>query len=168
LFKLIKIIIFTVNYKNFAMIPKTIFFIIGLTLIFSCTQNEENNDDVENPMLETDTTDIEIIDTTLQEEDTIVDEVVYDDPEVQEAHEQIVEKYGVQWDFCTCIIKNDSVDKALRSEDLSDADFDILFERSEFIDGKCKGLLIQPNATPDERLKHEKKVSNCLKEHAAK
>lgn len=150
------------------MIPKSIILFSSLFILFSCTESNENNDDLDINLNDVDSTVVEAIDTVLQETDSVIDKVVYDDPEVQEAHKQIVEKYGIQWDFCTCIVKNDSVDKALRSENLSDADFDILFDRSEFIDGKCKGLLIQPNATPDERAKHEKKVNNCLKEHAAK
>jgi hypothetical protein len=44
----------------------------------------------------------------------------------------------------------------------SDAQFDAVMERSEYIDSKCKGLLIQPNATPEDRMKHENKVKKCL------
>lgn len=98
------------------------------------------------------------------EADTIEDDVKYEDPEVQEAHEKIVKEYGVQWDFCTCVKKNDSINKAMMEDDISDEDFDLLFERSDFIDSKCKGLLIQPNATPEQRAKHEKKVKDCLRE----
>lgn len=96
------------------------------------------------------------------EEDTIVDEVKYDDPEVQEAHKEIVKKYGIQWDFCTCVQKSDSVNTALM--EASDDEFDAVMERSEYIDSKCKGLLIQPNGTPEDRYKHEKKVKKCLSE----
>jgi len=101
-------------------------------------------------------------DTTAVKEDTLVDEVKYEDPEVQEAHKEIVKKYGIQWDFCTCVQKSDSVNKALM--EASDDRFDEVMERSEYIDSKCKGLLIQPNGTPEERYKHEKKVKKCLSE----
>jgi hypothetical protein len=144
------------------MIPKTIILFLFLTFIFSCTNDAKDNQDDVNQIDEIDSTLVQDIDTIDIEMDTIEDNVVYDDPEVQEAHKEIVKKYGIQWDFCTCIVKNDSVDKALQADNLSDEDFDLLFERSEFIDSKCKGLLIQPNATPDERAKHEKKVKKCL------
>ena len=87
---------------------------------------------------------------------------IYDNEEQEEAQRKIEKEYGVQWDFCTCIVKNDSVDKAIGGE-VSDADLDFLLERLEFIDEKCKGMLIQPNSTPEERNKHENKVRKCLK-----
>lgn len=99
-------------------------------------------------------------DTLSEEKDTA--EVVYEDPAVQEAHEEIVKKYGTQWDFCTCVQKNDSVNKAMLADGVSDEKMDQLFERSSQIDEKCKGLLIQPNATPEDRAKHEIKVKKCL------
>lgn len=146
------------------MIPKTIIFFLTFGLLFSCSSDGDEmevgldvNDDLDSLQVDSDYSD------TLNEVET--SDIVYDDPEVQEAHKEIEKKYGVQWDFCTCIVKNDSVDKALQSDNLSDEEFDALFERSEHIDQKCKGLLIQPNATPEERAKHEKKVKKCLKEH---
>lgn len=150
------------------MFPKTIVSILILTFIASCTNDSSIDQDGTIDIEDKDTSlVIDLLDTIDIEADTIADNIVYDDPEVQAAHKEIVKKYGIQWDFCTCIVKNDSVDKALQADHLSDDDFDILFERSEFIDNKCKGLLIQPNATPEDRQKHEKKVNKCLKEHAA-
>lgn len=146
------------------MIPKTIVLFLSASLLFACTSDSTNDhDQIQDENSEIDSSSVALIDSSDIEMDTIEDNVVYDDPEVQEAHKEIVKKYGIQWDFCTCIVKNDSVDKALQSDELSDEDFDLLFERSEFIDSKCKGLLIQPNATPDERAKHEKKVKKCLR-----
>lgn len=84
------------------------------------------------------------------------------DPDVKEAQVEIIKKFGEQWDFCTCIVKSDSVNSALM--EASDDDFDKVMERSEYIDSKCKGLLIQPNDTPDERALHEKRVKKCLSE----
>lgn len=140
---------------------------ITLLLLFSiylvgCKSGSNDNMDSE-----IDSTNVQSVDTTTanldnqsSEEDIVVDEVKYKDPEVQEAHEEIVKKYGVQWDFCTCVQKSDSVNTALM--EASDDQFDIVMERSEYIDSKCKGLLIQPNGTPEERYKHEVKVENCL------
>lgn len=139
-----------------------IIFVLLTTLIIGC-KSGSNGDDLN----ESDSTNVEKIDTTITqvdtstiEEDTTEDEVKYEDPEVQEAHKEIVKKFGIQWDFCTCIKKSDSVNTALM--EASDEDFDVVMERSEYIDSKCKGMLIQPNATPEERMKHEKKVKNCL------
>jgi hypothetical protein len=101
------------------------------------------------------------MDASITEDELSVD-IVSNDPDVQEAHAEIVKKYGEQWDFCTCIVKSDSVNTALM--EAPDALFDKVMERSEYIDSKCKGLLIQPNATPEERAKHEKRVKKCLKE----
>jgi len=82
---------------------------------------------------------------------------------------KIEDQYGEQWDFCTCIVKNDSVQKAIMNEGLSDAQFDALFDRSTYIDGKCKAFLVQSlSQTPDERYEHKKKVDKCLKEAGLK
>lgn len=139
-----------------------IIFVLLTSLSIGC-KSGSNGDDLNEP----DSTNVDKIDTTITqvdtstiEEDTIEDEVKYEDPEVQEAHKEIVKKFGIQWDFCTCIKKSDSVNTALM--EASDEDFDVVMERSEYIDSKCKGMLIQPNATPEERVKHEKKVKNCL------
>lgn len=133
-----------------------------LTFIVGCKSGSNENIDGE-----IDSLNVEGLDSTANGlaadtlgNDTLVDEVVYKDPEVQEAHEEIVKKYGIQWDFCTCVQKSDSVNTALM--EASDDKFDAVMERSEYIDSKCKGLLIQPNGTPEERYKHEKKVKNCL------
>lgn len=75
----------------------------------------------------------------------------------------IEHQYGEQWDFCTCIVKNDSIDKAFKKQ-LSDSEYDRLADRFDVIDVKCKAFLAQnPNQTPEDRAKHEKKVKNCLK-----
>ncbi|MCR9173216.1 MAG: hypothetical protein NXI10_12015 [bacterium] len=82
---------------------------------------------------------------------------------------KIEKQYGEQWDFCTCIIKNDSVQKAFMNEALSDAEFDVIVARSEEIDNKCQAFLVQSrNQTPEERYEHKKKVDKCLKEAGLK
>lgn len=81
---------------------------------------------------------------------------------------EIEKKYGEQWDFCTCVIKNDSINKAF-SKPVSDSEFDRLSERFDVIDEKCKAFLVQnPNVTPEERVEHERKVKKCLKEAGIK
>lgn len=135
--------------------------ILSLFLLIGCKSDPSEND---NPQ-ESDTLTVsDTLDQNVEEEDTVqvedTVEVVYEDPAVQEAHEEIVKKFGTQWDFCTCVQKSDSVNTALM--EASDEAFDAIMERSEFIDSKCKGLLIQPNATPEDRAKHEIKVKKCL------
>lgn len=74
-------------------------------------------------------------------------------------------KYGEQWDFCTCVVKNDSINKAFMKDGISDRAFDALLIRSEFIDNKCQAFMVQsPNQTPEQRMAHEKKVKDCLKQ----
>lgn len=86
----------------------------------------------------------------------------YENPDTQEAAEFIVEEYGEQWDFCTCIQKQDSVNNALMEAE--GEVFDRVMERSDFIDLKCKELMIQPNTTPEERAKHQKRIKDCLEQ----
>jgi hypothetical protein len=137
-------------------------FILAFSLLFSSCKSG-SSDDVNN---ENDSIAIQDsiqsikIDTNLVEENIDTIKKVYENPEIQEAHVEIVKQYGQQWDFCKCIVKGDSVNNALM--EASDDEFDAVMERSNFIDSKCKGLLIQPNATPDDRFKHEKKVKKCL------
>ncbi len=80
----------------------------------------------------------------------------------QENHARIVEKYGEQWDFCTCVTANDSINKASQNG-LTEKQADKLMKRWEYIEGKCREFMTNPNTTPDERLLHEKKVEKCLK-----
>ncbi|OFZ06655.1 MAG: hypothetical protein A3D92_19590 [Bacteroidetes bacterium RIFCSPHIGHO2_02_FULL_44_7] len=80
----------------------------------------------------------------------------------------IEKKYGEQWDFCTCVVKNDSINKAF-SKPVGDAEFDRLSARFDVIDEKCKAFLVHdPNITPEERTNHERKVKKCLKEAGIK
>lgn len=149
---------------------KYLFLTLFFLTLLACKSGSENEkittSDEDNDSINQVEEQIEGLSDTIDtdEFDTLEDNVKYEDQDVQEAHEKIVEEYGIQWDFCTCIKKNDSVNKAMMKDDISDEAFDALFERSDFIDSKCKGLLIQPNATPEQRAKHEKKVKNCLRE----
>lgn len=84
--------------------------------------------------------------------------------EFKENLAQIEKKHGEQWDFCTCVVKNDSINKAFM-KDLSDQEFDRLSDRFDVIDQHCKAFLTQSSSvTPEERSIHEKKVKKCLKE----
>jgi hypothetical protein len=76
---------------------------------------------------------------------------------------EIEEKYGVQWDFCDCVVKNDSIEKALMETE-DDKQIDLILVRMDEVDQHCKTMLNQPNTTPEQRDKHARKVRKCLKE----
>ncbi len=102
-----------------------------------------------------DTTDITPIDTV------IVDSAGYIDEDA--ALTTIIEKkYGEQWDFCDCVVRNDSVNTAIMETD-DEAQIDLIITRMDTIEKHCKEMLTTPNTTPDERARHERKVNKCLK-----
>ncbi|MCC5922949.1 MAG: hypothetical protein JJT77_04105 [Crocinitomicaceae bacterium] len=85
-----------------------------------------------------------------------------EDTEQEEIAQKIVATYGEQWDFCTCIEKNDSIDKAIAENNLSDADLDFILARMDKIQEKCKLMTSGSQGTPEERKAHSKKVQDCL------
>ena len=89
-------------------------------------------------------------------------EIINKKAEKVENHIKIVEKYGEQWDFCSCVLKNDSINKAFE-KNLTDKQSEKLMARWEFVENKCKEFLTTPNTTPEEREAHELKVKRCLK-----
>lgn len=89
--------------------------------------------------------------------------------ELNESIAKIEEKYGEQWDFCDCVVKGDSINKAFSKPNLPDAEFDRLAARFDEIDEKCQAFRIQDaNRTPEQRELHEKKVRKCLREAGVK
>ncbi len=92
-----------------------------------------------------------------------------DSLELKESIKKIEAKYGEQWDFCDCVVKGDSINKAFTKPNLPDKEFDRLSKRFDEIDEKCQAFRIQDaNRTPEERAAHEKKVKKCLKEAGIK
>jgi hypothetical protein len=88
-----------------------------------------------------------------------------DSVELKASVKKIEAKYGEQWDFCDCVIKGDSINKAFMKPNLPDKEFNRLSDRFDEIDKKCQAFRIQDaNRTPDERAIHEKKVKKCLKD----
>ena len=75
---------------------------------------------------------------------------------------EIEAKYGIQWDFCDCVVKNDSINKALETN-TDDAQLDLILLRMDEVDMHCKEMLAQPNTTPEQRDRHARKVKKCLK-----
>lgn len=88
------------------------------------------------------------------------------DEEMKETKVDLEKKHGVQWDFCTCVLKSDSIIAAF--ETANDEDFDKLMERSDYIDSKCSMIRATPNTTPEERNKHEKAIKACRKSFIGK
>jgi hypothetical protein len=76
---------------------------------------------------------------------------------------EIEQLYGEQWDFCDCVVKNDSIEKALMATE-DDAQIDLILVRMDEVDQHCKSMLAQPNTTPEQRDRHARKVRKCLKE----
>ncbi|MEX2485235.1 MAG: hypothetical protein WED10_11765 [Brumimicrobium sp.] len=147
------------------MKPNYIILALAFTLILgACNSSNKNNSDEEldkSDSLETNLNDSALVENSEKDTtDTVENYVKDENPDVEEAKREIVKKFGIQWDFCTCINKSDSVNTALM--EASDDAFDMVMERSEYIDSKCKEMLVRPNATPEDRLKHDKKVKNCL------
>lgn len=82
-------------------------------------------------------------------------------------HEKIVKKYGEQWDFCSCVVANDSITDAFEKK-LTPEQEDKLMKRWDYVDSKCKELTTFDNQTPEERARHDKRVEKCLKENGLK
>jgi hypothetical protein len=113
---------------------------------------------------EMDSTDIDSLDLSLDSSATVNSLLdAAQDQEQEEITQKIVATYGEQWDFCTCIAKNDSIDKAIFNNDLSDEELDFLLVRMNQVEEKCKLMISGSQGTPDERKQHEKKVKDCLK-----
>lgn len=74
----------------------------------------------------------------------------------------IEKKFGTQWDFCRCVIANDSLDKLVKDGAELDDAFMVRFEE---VDQHCKAFLVMnPNKTPEERDLHERKIKECLRQ----
>ncbi|MCB9225430.1 MAG: hypothetical protein R2780_12605 [Crocinitomicaceae bacterium] len=133
---------------------------LGLALIFNvfvscCGKGKEKEDD-SHQVVNVHSDDSTLVDTT-----TFVDDSGYVNDSLE--MENIIEAtYGEQWDFCDCVVKNDSVNRVLE-EAGDDADYDAILARMDEIDMHCKAMLTTPNTTPEERDAHERKVRKCLK-----
>lgn len=132
----------------------------------SCKDDSKNVNDVDIDVVDTLANDHELdLDTSkIKSEYDLTNVDKKNLKEFKESLEKIEKEHGIQWDFCTCIIKNDSIDKAFKNPDLSDAEFDRLAERFDVIEQHCKAFLAQDaNQTPEDRAEHEERVRKCLK-----
>jgi len=135
-------------------------FILSLLLISCNSGDGDNNDNIDSLIIPIDTL-ITEIDTTSSLPDSLKGKGYVESTE--EIEKEIEKKFGKQWDFCDCIVKQDSVNKAAAKDGLTDAQYDALFDRMDVIDKHCMALTATPNTTPEERQKHERKVKKCLK-----
>ncbi len=114
-------------------------FFLSLLVLFSCSQNEDNT----------------------RNSDKIISNASSNAE--SENLDRIEKKYGTQWDFCDCVKKNDSIDRLLKQQKLSDNQLNKILERADEIDQKCKVLLTDLKSNkPSDRAKHQKKVKECL------
>jgi hypothetical protein len=133
-----------------------------LLLFFSCSEKETDCVDC-NCGLNLNVVEISMEDALAQAKDP--NKVLADSTELKESIAKIEEKYGEQWDFCHCVVVNDSIDKAIKGGNSTDK----LMERWDYVDKKCQAFRIQdPNRTPEERDAHERRVKKCLKEAGIK
>lgn len=143
-----------------------ILFLLGITILFSCGESVDKqvNSEKEKPdsSHEKLVKEEEELDKKIQSNYDVSEMKTAESVEFKKSLIEIEKKHGVQWDFCTCVKKGDSINKAFEQE-LSDAEFDRLANRLDEIDEKCKAFRIQnPNQTPEDRADHEKKVKECL------
>ncbi|MEN9997901.1 MAG: hypothetical protein RI922_891 [Bacteroidota bacterium] len=144
---------------------KTLFSILFIVILTSCTQKSSCTD------CESCGLNLNVKEVTMEEALTKAKSAPtqVDTTELQESIAKIEEKYGEQWDFCDCVIKGDSINKAFSKPNLPDAEFDRLAKRFDEIDEKCQAFRIQDaNRTPEQRAAHEKRVRKCLRDAGIK
>lgn len=140
---------------------KTFFLVIGILFFISCSSDNTCKE-----------CQVQKNDTITEPEDDMAavmarDTAVAPSKEQKENHAKIVKKFGEQWDFCTCVVANDSITDAFEKK-LTPEQEEKLMARWEYVDLKCKELTTEPNTTPEERAKHDKRVMKCLKENGLK
>lgn len=147
-----------------------LFSVITLFFLFSCGSESGKKEKIEK---DNDTL------TEIVKEDSL-DKIIISDydmsgidkkmkKEFKENLVKIEKEHGVQWDFCDCVVKGDSINKAFMKDNIPDREFSRLEKRLNEIDHHCQAFRIQdPNTTPEERAEHEVKVRKCLKEAGIK
>jgi hypothetical protein len=145
------------NMKKFSYF--SFYFLFTSIFFFSCSSNEK----CESCELENKKDSIANLDTASSLENELKEEkLIPESKEQVENLKKIEKKYGEQWDFCTCVVANDSINNAFEKT-VSDKQAEKLMARWEHVENKCKEFLTQPNTTPEERAIHEKKVKKCLR-----
>jgi hypothetical protein len=139
-------------------------FFIG-AIVLSCNQEQSCSDCKDCQMFKYDDNQALLNEAVIQYQSDSLSGITNRD-DLAKSMKVITQKYGEQWDFCDCVVKGDSLDKALKNEKLSDQELDKLLKRFDEIDKKCQAFkIIDPSRTPKERAIHEKKVKKCLKQN---
>jgi len=130
---------------------------ILLVICFSCTEKKSktNSTSTEKQLVKKDSVKPEIKEI----------KIISKKNEKTENHNKIIEKFGEQWDFCKCVLANDSINSAFEKT-VTDAETNRLMKRWEHVEVKCKEFLTSENKTPEQRIEHELKVKKCLKNAA--
>ncbi len=128
--------------------------LILLVICFSCTEKKSktNSTSTEKQLVIKDSVKPEIKEM----------KIISKKNEKTENHNKIIEKFGEQWDFCKCVLANDSINSAFEKT-VTDAETNKLMKRWEHVEVKCKEFLTSENKTPEQRIEHELKVKKCLK-----
>ena len=128
--------------------------LILLIICFSCTEKKSktNTTSSEKQLVKKDSVKPEIKEI----------KIISKKNEKTENHNKIIEKFGEQWDFCKCVLANDSINSAFEKT-VTDAETNKLMKRWEHVEVKCKEFLTSENKTPEQRIEHELKVKKCLK-----
>lgn len=135
-----------------------IFFSFSLILVTSC-KSEVKKIPVKRNVTEEE---VQVVKKT--QGDDLVKTTVKSKTPIKEQKEnlaKITSQFGEQWDFCSCVKANDSINVASQKE-MNDGQFDRFMKRWDEIEKKCKAFLTVPNTTPEERDLHEAKVKRCL------
>ena len=127
---------------------------ILLVICFSCSEKKSktNSTSTEKQLVKKDSVKPEIKEI----------KIISKKNEKTENHNKIIEKFGEQWDFCKCVLANDSINSAFEKT-VTDAETNKLMKRWEHVEVKCKEFLTSENKTPEQRIEHELKVKKCLK-----
>lgn len=151
------------------MLLRTTFAIISLPvlLLVSCgTDPVEDNSDAVNDLVSTDSLLMieDSLDEIIQSDYDMSDVDAKERKEFKENLIKIEKEHGVQWDFCTCAVKQDSVKNSLLEDGISDEELERRLESSKVIDEKCKAFFVQDNSrTPEQRKEHEDRIRDCLR-----
>jgi hypothetical protein len=134
-------------------------------MLISCGGNETNTEPTDELVQDS----VEMgLDDALKSADR-KEKPAMDSVDLKKSIKKIEAKYGEQWDFCDCVVKGDSINKAFMKPNIPDKEFDRLSKRFDEIDEKCQAFRIQDaDRTPEERALHEKKVRRCLREAGIK
>ena len=129
--------------------------LLSLLFLFSCSHTDSKIDEKQSVPSEMDT-----LSNSVDPESNSAKKITFQ-TEQKQIKSKIEQKYGKQLDFCSCIQFHDSLNNAAQ-KDLSDQQIEKLLYRWDEMEIQCKELVNTNHRTPEDRLKHERKVKKCL------